>query len=190
MDIKQKIRELAASTAKNSITPESLGAILMAMYEATLEVDTKLSQSIQEVSLSSQEAKNQISSIDTSFREASQQISTLSKKMESTQLNIGDVKTNIQDLQTNVRDVTSNIKDVKSSLQDVKTNVVNVQTTVEEIQSNPKPPTNEQTIIIADEQGKLTQKTVSAVWRGTNEAYVQLLRAGLRDPNTAYIITE
>lgn len=35
MDIKEKIKELASSAAHNSITPESLGAILMALYEAT-----------------------------------------------------------------------------------------------------------------------------------------------------------
>lgn len=49
MDIKQKIREMAASTAQNSITPESLGRILMAMYEATEDCGRKQQQAADEM---------------------------------------------------------------------------------------------------------------------------------------------
>lgn len=176
MDIRRKIQELSEATAQNSITPASLGAILMAMYEATVEGDKANASVISETM--------QIASgTDKSVLQLSQKVQNMDGTVEQVSKTIDNQKIEVNRVAKELTTVQSEVSGIGKQVTDVKTSVSEVETNIRKL-------TNSYTVVMANEDGQLQEKQFCCVWKGPKESYDKLCRQGLRDPNTVYIISE
>lgn len=208
MDIKEKIKELASSTAHNSITPESLGAILMALYEATEKCMLDNTEVIANIEKAIKESISNFSITTVTECDRDNGLTNGYNRLSDGSVKWIDMAGWINfDYRCKPGDtfVISGYGGNAPRLWGFLDNDENLIECAEpggEVYKEVVAPENAATFICnmsLDESsksyippfiGRMERKKVNAVWKGPHKAFLKMAECGQKDENTAYIISD